>query len=68
MAAVTSGDVWICYPWEATYVLLPVCYNIQNRFFSASQSDPACIAGDVKLTKTRAGTLTNMTDWRKTIL
>lgn len=21
-AAVTTGDVWICYPWEATYVAL----------------------------------------------
>lgn len=22
-AAVTTGDVWICYPWEATYVSVP---------------------------------------------
>lgn len=23
LAAVTTGDVWICYPWEAKYVLRP---------------------------------------------
>jgi hypothetical protein len=22
-AAVTTGDVWICYPWEARYVYTP---------------------------------------------
>lgn len=25
-AAVTTGDVWICYPWEAEYVIPPTLY------------------------------------------
>lgn len=27
IAAKTVGDVWICYPWEATYVLPPLSVN-----------------------------------------
>jgi len=29
-AARTVGDVWICYPWEATYVffLLSTCVSV----------------------------------------
>lgn len=26
LTAVNTGDVWICYPWEATYVPLPFQY------------------------------------------
>jgi hypothetical protein len=26
LAAVTTEDVWICYPWEATYVLSGASY------------------------------------------
>jgi hypothetical protein len=36
-AAVTTGDVWICYPWEAKYVPIYSVLrmrNMTNFFFS----------------------------------
>ena len=30
LAANTVGDVWICYPWEATYVFCFVCYFVRG--------------------------------------
>lgn len=41
LAAVTTGDIWICYPWEATYVLPcpPLKDQLRLTTCSAANSD-----------------------------
>lgn len=34
LAAKTVGDVWICYPWEATYVLFCCSWMFATNFVS----------------------------------
>ena len=41
LAAKTVTDVWICYPWEATYVFLATCPTPHTQTASFISLDPA---------------------------
>ena len=36
LAANTVGDVWICYPWEATYALPFLSFPSRGPFFGGA--------------------------------
>jgi hypoxanthine phosphoribosyltransferase len=39
LAAVTTPDVWICYPWEATYVICLLYVGVANEVRDIDEHD-----------------------------